>query len=338
MDHDHHDHGDHDEGHHGHHHHHHHHAPDPEDAPRSPLGLALRYALAAVFLAAAVTAACVVMVPAGEAVVITRFGAPARVADTPGLTWKLPPPLESTVAVDLRLRTTSTGEQDVGTRDGLRILLQAYVAWRVPADPERIRVFLRAARNDPDEAAQQLRSLVGASLQVTASSFDFAELVNTDAKALRLADFEARLTAQVAKRLSDVYGIEVTEVGIERLSLPAETMTATVARMSAERQTVATERSAEGLRQAAAIRAAADRDSRVAVAQARTQAATIEAQSQAEAARIEAESFAADPELYTLLRSLDSIAAMVGTNTRLILRTDALPFSALTKLPDGAGK
>ena len=42
---------------------------------------------------------------------------------------------ESTIPIDLRLRTTSTGLQDVGTRDGLRVLVQAYVAWQVPGDP-----------------------------------------------------------------------------------------------------------------------------------------------------------------------------------------------------------
>ena len=73
-----------------------------------------------------------VMVGAGEAVVITQFGDPVRVLTAPGLAWKVPAPVQSTIPVDLRLRTTSTGLQDVGTRDGLRILVQAYVAWQVP--------------------------------------------------------------------------------------------------------------------------------------------------------------------------------------------------------------
>ena len=83
----------------------------------------------------AVAAACLVQVRSGEAMVITRFGNPARVLLEPGLAWRLPLPFESAIPVDLRLRTTSSGLQDVGTRDGLRIIVQAYVAWQVRATP-----------------------------------------------------------------------------------------------------------------------------------------------------------------------------------------------------------
>src|SRR5271168_1091237 len=124
----------------------------------------LRIGVAALILLAAIAAACIVMVPAGEAGVITRFGNPIRVVTQPGLAWKLPAPFESTILIDLRLRTTSTGLQDVGTRDGLRVLVQTYVAWQVPDDPQRVRQFLRSVRNQPDEAARQLRSFVNAAL------------------------------------------------------------------------------------------------------------------------------------------------------------------------------
>ena len=93
----------------------------------------------------------------------------------------------------------------------------------------------------------------------------------------------------------DVYGIEIRQVGVERLTLPSETLVATVARMKAERETVAAQRTAEGLRQAAAIRADADRDGRQLVAQARQQAAQTEADAQQAAAKIYAGAYQADP-------------------------------------------
>jgi len=142
--------------------------------------LALRVALACMLVAIAGMAASAVMVSAGEAIVVTQFGAVIRVITKPGLTWKAPGPVQLTTRVDLRLRTTSTGLQDVGTRDGLRILVQVYAGWSVPEDDSAIRQFLRAVGNDPDEAARQLRSFVGSALQVVASQFDLAEVVNTD--------------------------------------------------------------------------------------------------------------------------------------------------------------
>ena len=312
------------------HHDHHHHEPA---LPGSRFNVVLRYAVAAVIIVGAALAACSVMVNAGQAVVITRFGDLVRVVTAPGLAWKAPMPLESPIPVDLRLRTTSTGQQDVGTKDGLRILLQAYIAWQVPPEPDAIRQFLRSVRNEPDEAARQLRSLAGAALQVTASSFELADLVNTDASRLKLDEFEQKLSDQVSRQSLQLYGIQIRQVGIERLSLPEATLSATVARMRAERETVAVQRTAEGLRAAAEIRSAATRDSRITVAKAQTEAAGIEAAARQEAAAIQARAYTADPALYSLLRSMDTLGSVVGANTRVILRTDAAPFNLLVQGP-----
>jgi membrane protease subunit HflC len=321
------------------HDHHHHHDEEEADTGASPaarrLRIGLRFVLAGLIVVAAGFAASSVMVPAGQATVITRFGDLSRVLTQPGLAWKLPAPLEGVVPVDLRLRTTSTGLQDVGTKDGLRILVQAYAAWQVPDDPARIRQFLRAVRNDPDEAARQLRSLIGSALQVTASSFELADLVDTDPARQNLPGFEARLRDQVAAQALDVYGVRIAQVGIERLSLPDATLAATVSRMRAERETVAAARTAEGLRAAAELRSEAARDSRITLARSRTEAAGIEAASRQEAAAIQARAYQADPDLYALLRSMDTLGNVVGPNTRMILRTDAAPFNVLIQGPAG---
>ncbi len=311
---------------------------EPEgEEPRSRFGTITRISVAVAVVLAAIAAASVVMVPAGEAVVITRFGDPVRVLNQPGLAWKLPAPFEAAIPIDLRLRSTSTGLQDVGTRDGLRVLVQSYAAWQVPSDPQSARQFLRSVRNEPDEAARQLRSFVSAALHITASNFNLADLVNTDPSKVRLDDFEKQLHDQVAARMLQVYGIQIQQVGVERMTLPDETLTATVGRMRAERETVAAERTAEGLRQAAAIRADAERDAREVVATARQEAAKTEADAVQEASRIYANAYKADPGLYATLRSLDTINKVVGPNTGLILRTDAAPFRSLVDGPTSSG-
>jgi membrane protease subunit HflC len=315
----------------------HEHAHGSEIAPgRKPsrLRFAGRLLLAGFALVAAGLTASAVMVSAGQAVVITQFGDPARVVTAPGLAWKWPAPVQTTLPVDLRLRTTSTGLQDVGTRDGLRILVQAYIAWQVPAEAAPVTQFVRAVRNDPDEAARQLRSLIGSALQVTASGFDLADLVNTDPARIRLAAFEGRLREQIGAQVLQTYGIAIRQVGIERLTLPEATLAATVGRMRSEREIVAAQRTAEGLRTAAQIRSEASRDSRIIIAQARTEGAQIEAASRQQAAEINAHAYEADPALYLMLRSLDTLATLVGSNTRLVIRTDAAPFRVLVDGPD----
>jgi membrane protease subunit HflC len=306
---------------------------------RTPTGRGVywRVALAVASVAIALTVASLIEVRSGEASVVTRFGAPVRVLLEPGLAWHWPAPIETAVPVDLRLHTTSSALQDVGTRDGLRIIVQAYVAWRVPANAGDIGRFVRAVRNEPDEAARQIRSLLGSALQTTSADFELASLVNTDPGKVRIAAFEDELRRQIDAQLYAAYGVHVVEVGLERLTLPAMTLAATVERMRAERETVAAERTADGKRQAAQISADAERDARIAVAEANAQAAGIEAQSRKDAAAIYGKAYAGNPRLYTMLRSLDTLNSVVNANTNLILRTDAAPFNVLVEGPGALG-
>jgi len=330
-DHDHDDDHDHDHDHDDHDHDHDHDHDDHDHAGR--FGAVLRMALATLILGVAIAAACIVMVPAGEAVVITRFGNPVRVLTEPGLAWKLPLPVEATIPIDLRLRTTSTGLQDVGTRDGLRVLIQAYTAWQVPTDPAGITQFLRSVRNQPDEAARQLRSFTAAALHIVAANYSLSDLVNSDQSKVQLTAFEQSVHDQIAARVLAVYGIDIRQVGVERLTLPAETLAATVARMKAERETVAAEVTADGLRQAAAIRADADRDGREVVAKAQEKAAQTLADAEQQSAKIYASAYQSDPTLYTTLRSLDAVGKMVNKNTNMIMYTNAAPFNVLVTGP-----
>jgi modulator of FtsH protease HflC len=317
-----------------HHHPHGDHGHEHDHGSTRRFRLTPRLAVAIVVVLAVLLSACLVLVSPGQALVVTRFGNPIRVISTPGLAAKLPAPIDNTVAVDLRLRTTSSGLHDVGTRDGLRILVQAYIAWQIPDDPEHIRQFLRAMRNQPEIAADQLRSFTGSALEITASSFDLANLVNTDPSQIKLDQFENALRKRIDEQALKVYGITIRQVGLERLTLGSDTLSATIERMKAERDTVAAERSAQGQRMADQIRSNADRDSRVVQAQAKVEAADIEAKSRITSAAIYKQAYSTDPQLYTLLRSLDSLDAIVNSNTRLILRTDAAPFRVLV---DGAG-
>jgi membrane protease subunit HflC len=293
----------------------------------------MRLAIAAVIVLFAIAAASLVQVPSGEALVVTRFGNPARVLMKPGLAWRLPVPLESIIPVDLRLRTTSSGLQDVGTRDGLRIIAQAYVAWQVQPNSPNIQRFLRAVQNQPDEAARQIRAFIGSALETTTSAFELSSLINTDADKVQIAALETRLREQINQQLQSTYGISVLFVGIERLTLPAVTLAATVDRMRAERETIAAERTAVGNREAAEIRSAAERDGRIVEAEARVKAADIEAQSRVQAASIYGKAYAGSPQLYNMMRSLDTLSTIITPDTKLILRTDAAPFRALVEGP-----
>ncbi|WP_271023299.1 SPFH domain-containing protein [Rhizobium sp. RCAM05973] len=114
-----------------HHGHDHHHSHGGDHNVTMPFRWS-RLIVAMIVVAIILVAACLVQVRSGAATIITRFGNPARVLIDPGLAFRLPIPLEKTIDVDLRAKSTSSGLQDVGTKDGLRIIAQAYAIWQVP--------------------------------------------------------------------------------------------------------------------------------------------------------------------------------------------------------------
>lgn len=301
--------------------------------PPSSRKRALRFGVAAMLVMLAVLTASLLEVRAGSATVITRFGDPVRVLLTPGLAWRIPAPFESPVDVDLRIRSTSSGLQDVGTRDGLRVLMQAWVIWKVKSDNDDVLRFIRAVQNQPDEAARQIRTFIGSALETTASNYALSDIVNVDSNKVKITELEGQLQSQLKNQLLNSYGIEVIQTGIERLTLPAVTLNATVDRMRAERETIAAERTAEGKRLAAEIHSRADRDARILEADASVKAAAITADAGRDAAGIYGKAWHSDPQLYELLRSLDTLSTIVNASTRLVLRTDAAPFKTLVQAP-----
>ena len=318
---DHHHHGhDHHEHAHGHHHHH-----------RGPSTPAFRWRLAAAgaLVAIALLMATLTKVSAGSAVIITRFGNPVRVAVEPGLVWKAPPPIDQSSIVDLRLHTTSSGMHSVLTQDGLSVLVQAYVAWQVPADGDAVLRYVRSTRNDADEAASQLRTFIGSALETVTSRFAMDNLLNTEPAKVQLGAYRDAIRERLVAQMRDVYGITVVDVGIERLQLPETTIAATINRMAAERDTIAEEKKAYGRKVAGEIRASADKDARITKATAEEEASRIEAQARTAAAAIYSTVYAQDPRLYRFLRSLDTLDQIVSSTTRLVLCTDAAPFDAL---------
>lgn len=156
---------------------------------------------------------------------------------------------------------------------------------------------------------------------------------STSTEKIKIAQLEQQLQTQLKTQLLNSYGIDVIQTGIERLTLPAVTLNATVDRMRAERETIAAERTAEGKRLAAEIHSKADRDARILEADASVKAAAITAAAQRDAASIYGKAWRSDPQLYDLLRSLDTLRSVVNSSTRIVLRTDAAPFSTLVQEP-----
>ena len=282
----------------------------------------VRIGLAAAFLIIAVLMACSTMVRAGQAQVISRFGNPVRVITEPGWYLRWPIPIERSRAVDLRLRSTSSGLYSIQMNDGSVITAETYVVWQVPRDPVAIGRFLRAVDNRPEAAASQMRSLLGSGMQSLSGGFAVSDLINSDPQLVKIEDFEQQLQAHISDHLNEFYGIRVASVGCERLMVPETIVAATIDAMIEDRNTLAQEQRSAGLERAGHILSEAQAQSRIMIAEARKNAAQIEA----EATRTAADIYAT---AYQKPRSL-SIPARTGYPARGAEPTKARSFYAPT--------
>src|SRR5581483_11035495 len=119
------------------------------------------------------------------------------------------------------------------------------------------------------------------------------------------------------------FGVTVVDVRIRRADLPEENTQAILARMQSERQRIAKQVRAEGAETAARIRADADRDRTVLLAEARAKADELRGQGEQQAIRIYADAYQKDPHFFAIWRTLQAYRQGFGAgNSRLLLSED----------------
>jgi membrane protease subunit HflC len=284
----------------------------------------LRAAVGTLALAAIAYHAMAVVVREGEAVLVTRFGRPLRIASDTGLHWKLPWPIDQASGLDMRRRVYETGHTEMLTRDKKNIIARTFVVWRI-GDPL---AFTQAI--GPNGGAEgKLDGLLTNAAIGTLGGHDLSALVSTNPADLQVDQIEAELLGSTAPVAFKSYGVTIEQIRLERIALPEENVRAVFDQMRAERRQFATKFDAEGAREASAIRSAAELEAARIHAKGLEEQARIRGKSAAEVAKAYGDAHRVDPELYRFTRSLESIDKLVTGNTSLILRTDSEPFSLL---------
>jgi membrane protease subunit HflC len=259
-----------------------------------------------------------------EKAVITRFGQPVRVIETPGLYLKWPWPVETVNRIDIRLNLYEVRLSETLTRDRRNVIVPAFVAWQV----EEPLKFIEAL-GTVDNAKSKLDSLVSSAKNTVLGTCDFKQLVSADKEKAGLGEIEEKIVGIVAPQAKNSFGIAIQQVGIERISLPEANTSYVFDRMRAERGQYAERYLAEGRQQADAIRADTNSQRTVIMAEAQKEADIKRGEGEAEAARIYAKSQGQDPELYSFLRQLDTLKSTIDQNTTLVLDGNQAPFNLL---------
>ena len=224
----------------------------------------------------------------------------------PGLNFKLPPPFQNVSYIDKRLLTLdSMDTEPMLTAEKQRVVIDWYVRWRI-TDPQ---AYIRNVGLDENAGAMQLNRVVRNAFQEEINRRTVRELISTRRETL-MADVKREVTEAV--KGEKPWGMDIVDVRITRADYVESITESVYRRMQAERQRVANELRSTGAAEGEQIRADADRQREVTVANAYRDAEKVRGEGDAEATRVYGEAFGRDPQFAEFYRSLDAYKASIG--------------------------
>lgn len=236
--------------------------------------------------------------------VVLALGQIKEVVTDPGLHFKLPPPFQNVRYIDKRLLTLDSADtESMLTAEKQRVVIDWYVRWRI-ADPSQ---YIRNVGLDEAAGATQLNRVVRNAFQEEINRLTVKDLLSARREPL-MNDVKREVSEAVA-RGDKPWGIEIIDVRITRADYQDTITESVYRRMEAERKRVANELRSTGAAEGEKIRADADRQREVAVANAYRDAQKVKGEGDAQAAALYAESFGRDPQFAQFYRSLEAYRA-----------------------------
>ncbi|MCU0938107.1 MAG: protease modulator HflC [Burkholderiaceae bacterium] len=280
--------------------------------------------IVAVVVAAVLFRACAFIVDQRQFAIVFALGQIKEVIAEPGLHFKLPPPFQNVVYLDKRILTIDTPQPDrVQTSEKKNLLVDSFVKWRIN-DPRRYWVsFLGNER----AAQERINTLVRDALNQAVNKRTVNDVTSRERDR---AMEEIRVAVQ--ERVKDV-GVEIVDVRLKRVDFVPEISDSVFRRMEAERKRVANEQRSIGSAEGEKIRADADRQREVLLAEAYKQAQTVKGEGDAKASAIYAQSFGQSPEFFTFYRSLEAYRASFRSRSDLLVVDPSSEFFKYMKTP-----
>ncbi|HRN74742.1 protease modulator HflC [Ottowia sp.] len=238
--------------------------------------------------------------------IVYQLGQIQKVITEPGLNFKLPPPFQNVNYIDKRLLTLdSMDTEPMLTAEKQRVVIDWFVRWRI-TDPG---AYIRNVGLDESAGAMQLNRVVRNAFQEEVNRRTVRELISTRREAV-MADVKRELIEVV--KGEKPWGIDIVDVRITRADYVESITESVYRRMQAERERVANELRATGAAEGEQIRADADRQREVTVANAYRDAEKVRGEGDATATRIYGEAFGKDARFAEFYRSLDAYKASIG--------------------------
>ena len=281
--------------------------------------------LVSVLLAIVIAASTLFVVDQRQFAVVYALGEIKEVISEPGLKFKLPAPLQNVVFLDRRIQTLDSPEsRPIFTAEKKSLVIDWLVKWRI-RDPLQ---FIRNTGTDIQSVETRLSPIVQAALNEEVTKRTVGAVLSSERE---------KVMRGVIARLGDdakAFGIEVVDVRIKRVDFSANITDSVYRRMESERKRVANELRSQGSAESEKVRADADRQREVIIAEAYKDAQKIKGEGDAKASVIYAEAFGRDPQFAQFYRSLEAYRSTFRSKSDVMVLD---PNTEFFKAMRGAG-
>jgi membrane protease subunit HflC len=256
--------------------------------------------VASVLIVLMLAASALFVVDQRQVAVVYALGEIKEVVTEPGLKWKLPPPFQNVVFLDKRIQTLDSPEtRPIFTAEKKSLIIDWLIKWRI-TEP---RQFIRNNGTDQRTLEPRLSPIVQAAFN--------EEITRRTVRGVLSAERD-KIMQDVRNRLVDeakAFGIEIVDVRIKRVDFVADITDSVYRRMESERKQVANELRSQGGAEGEKIRADADKQREVIIAEAYRDAQKIKGEGDGKASALYADAFGRDPQFAQFYRSLEAYRA-----------------------------
>jgi membrane protease subunit HflC len=262
-----------------------------------------------------------------ESAVISRLGEIVSVKDQPGLYFKLP--LVDRVRVfDTRILTIDTDDPDLFlTSEKKNVLVDSFVKWRIVD----VKQYYVSVQGDEERARIRLMQTVNDSLRAEFGKRTIHDVVSGERD--QIMDIMREKADADARKI----GVQVMDVRLKRVDLPQEVSESVYGRMQAERQRVAKQLRSLGTEESEKIRADADKQREVIIAEAYRDAQRIKGEGDGKASAIYAKAFQDGPEFFAFYRSLEAYRQSFKNKGDVLVLEPTSEFFKYMKSAGGGG-
>jgi len=260
--------------------------------------------------------------------IVFRLGEPVQVITKPGLYVKAPL-LDNVRLFDVRILTLDPDEPErFITSEKKNVLVDSFVKWRII---DVVQYYI-SVNGDEARAKIRLAQTVNDNLRAEFGKRTIHDVVSGEREHI-MELMRSKVDADARK-----IGVQVLDVRLKRVDLPQEVSDAVYRRMEAERKRVANELRSMGFAEAEKIRADADRQREVTIAEAYRDAQRIKGQGDARASASYAAAFQQNPEFYAFYRSLEAYRQSFHTKSDVMVLEPTSDFFKFFKHPGGKGR